>query len=276
MTRTAARPAPFELAYSTACFPAATREEAILDGTTGVGWCEVALGIDDLATAVHWREVLDRGDVECWSVHAPFGQAVDLSAPAVADRGAALAANLRAAAIASELGARLLVVHAGAEPIAEPERPGHLAAARDGLRRLERACADSGLIMALEFLPRTCPGNRVEELEYLLAGLPEDAVGVCLDVNHANLGQDLGENVRRLGRRIATLHISDNDGVDEQHWLPGQGRLDWAAIVASLRSTGYRGPFTYESSRDRAGGVITPLAIRENYERLIRPLLAKE
>ena len=128
----------------------------------------------------------------------------------------------------------------------------------------------------MEFLPRTCPGNCVDELFDFLDGISGDVAGVCLDVNHANLGQDILANIGRLGERIISLHISDNDAIDERHWLPGQGALDWPAIVVALRGCGYRGPFLYESARDRAGGVVTAQVIRENYERLVRPLLAKE
>ena len=50
----------------------------------------------------------------------------------------------------------------------------------------------------------------------------------------------------RIGARIVTLHIADNDGKDERHWLPGNGVNDWIAISRALQQTGYRGLFLFE------------------------------
>jgi len=51
---------------------------------------------------------------------------------------------------------------------------------------------------------------------------------------------------RTLKEKLFTLHISDYDGVDERHWLPGQGVIDWRAFVAALKDINYTGPFNYE------------------------------
>jgi sugar phosphate isomerase/epimerase len=34
--------------------------------------------------------------------------------------------------------------------------------------------------------------------------------------------------------------------VDEKHWLPGKGVLNWPALMQALREIDYKGPFTYE------------------------------
>ena len=51
-----------------------------------------------------------------------------------------------------------------------------------------------------------------------------------------------------LAPRLLTLHCSDNDGVDERHWLPGHagGAVDWAVFLGALSDHGYAGPFLYE------------------------------
>ena len=271
-----AQPEPLELAYSTACFPPEWREKALDSAEGGAKWCEISLAVDSVLPVPNWARLMGDNGINCWSVHAPFGRDVDLSAMDGDIRAAAMATTLRAVDIAEQLGAHVLVIHGGAEPVAARERPARLDFARAAICQVARACHDAGLLLAVEFLPRTCPGNCVDELLHFLDGIGSDMAGVCLDVNHANLGQDILANIGELGERILSLHISDNDALDEKHWLPGQGVLDWVAIVAALQRCGYRGPFLYESARDRAGGVITPQVIRNNYERLILPLLIKE
>ena len=44
-----------------------------------------------------------------------------------------------------------------------------------------------------------------------------------------------------------TLHVSDFDGVDERHWMPGKGIVDWNDVIAALVEVGYEGPFTLNS-----------------------------
>jgi hypothetical protein len=38
--------------------------------------------------------------------------------------------------------------------------------------------------------------------------------------------RDLAHTVRQLGDSLSTLHLSDYDGIDEKHELPGKGVLD--------------------------------------------------
>jgi len=44
-----------------------------------------------------------------------------------------------------------------------------------------------------------------------------------------------------------TLHLSDYDGIDEKHWMPGEGVIDWQAFMLALQEIDYTGPFNYEA-----------------------------
>ncbi|MBC7237554.1 MAG: sugar phosphate isomerase/epimerase [Chloroflexi bacterium] len=184
--------------------------------------------------------------VECWSVHAPFARGVDLSALDEEIRRSSLEALAEAFRFAGGLGCSLVVVHPSAEPIPVEERAARLERARASLAVVAEMARMEGVRAALEPLPRSCLGNTIAEMEALLEGMPEEHMGICLDVNHANVGQRLTDFIARLGPRILTLHISDNDGLDEKHWLPGEGVIDWQELVGALRRIGYRGPFLYE------------------------------
>jgi len=67
-------------------------------------------------------------------------------------------------------------------------------------------------------------------------------------VNHA-MGdyRALPDMVRTLGPRLMTTHLSDYDGVDEKHWMPGRGIINWAQLMTALADIDYQGPFNYES-----------------------------
>lgn len=264
----------YDLAASTACFPARWREQEMLAASAlGVSRCEIALKGEDLNGSSRWPKLLEHSGLSCWSVHTPFGTEVDLSALDGGRRQQALSTVLKSVDLAAALGAGMVVVHGGAEPIPAQSRSDRLCAARESLWSVGERCEMLGLRLALEYLPRTCPGNSVEELMYLLSGLSRDLAGVCLDLNHANLGQALTESILALSGRIITVHASDNDGIDERHWLPGQGVINWEEALRALAQAGYGGPFMYEASRDREGGEVSAEVLRRNYDERIRPLL---
>ncbi|MBT5711916.1 hypothetical protein HOI71_12795 [Candidatus Poribacteria bacterium] len=53
--------------------------------------------------------------------------------------------------------------------------------------------------------------------------------------------------VRSLADRLITLHVSDYNGIDERHWLPFRGVVDWAAFANALADVEFRGAFVYET-----------------------------
>jgi len=110
--------------------------------------------------------------------------------------------------------------------------------------------SQAGVEIAVEYLPtnkeRICnTSNDCNELLSLVDGEP----GICMDSNHANLGEPLAQAVTGLAERIVTLHISDNDGVEERHVAPGEGTIDWAEFVGLLDEIGYEGAYIYEASK---------------------------
>jgi len=186
--------------------------------------------------------------LERWSLHSAFGGWRDISSPDEETRRKALESLRSDFALAKELGCQVVVVHPSVEPILAEDRAGHIVQARASLAEVAEMARENGVRAGVEPLPRTCLGNTASEMALLLEGAPAEHVGVCLDVNHANVGQDLAAFIQQFGRRIISLHISDNDGVDEKHWLPGEGVIDWPAVINALRTVGYEGPWMCEVS----------------------------
>jgi len=182
--------------------------------------------------------------ITLWSVHIPYGDDWDPSHPDAEVRKAILENVVRLFHLARQWGADKLVLHPSYEPVPAEERDERLRHCRESIRLLSGEAVANGMRLAVECLPRTCLGNRSEEIEYLIGDEPN--VGVCVDVNH--LFHETPERfIRKLGLRIITTHISDNDGVDERHWLPGEGVIDWNGVLRALCDSGYTGAFLYET-----------------------------
>lgn len=70
----------------------------------------------------------------------------------------------------------------------------------------------------------------------------------CYDTGHQTiLGQDMRRGLRKLGKRVSTLHIHDNDGRDDQHIAPYMGVSDWEAFIDGLKSIDYHGALNFET-----------------------------
>lgn len=89
-----------------------------------------------------------------------------------------------------------------------------------------------------------------DDLIYVVDALNEKYgnVGVCWDTGHANLSmKSQYGDILKLGKRLKTLHIADNDGQYDDHTAPFMGYIDWKEIIRALSDIGYEGTFNYET-----------------------------
>ena len=215
----------------------------------GVACAEISMPGRDYAGfpyAEFARHARDCG-VAIRSFHLPFytDETVDPAAldPGVRRRTAELHAHY--VRVAASMGARIAVVHACLEPVGVLDRAERLARAKESMAALADIGAAEGVTVCVENLPRSCLGNTSAELADIVACDPR--LRVCFDVNHLLL-ESHADFLSRLGPLVATLHVSDYDFVNERHWLPGEGKIDWNALADGLDAIGYEDAFTYELS----------------------------
>ena len=190
-----------------------------------------------------WIEEVRSLHMNVWSLHLPFGPLFDVSEPDAAASEAIIARHARLMKLAHNWNIRTVILHPSWEPITDEERPSRIEACRNALAALAEAAHPLGITIAVECLPRTCLGNHAAEMKELIA--LDERIGICCDVNH--LFKEAPERfIGELGQRIVTVHMSDNDGVDECHWVPGKGVINWTAVIQELSASGYAGPFLFE------------------------------
>lgn len=193
------------------------------------------------------KEMLERTGKKFITCHIPFSRLDDISDPQEEVRICAVTRLRQQLDEAYFFGCRIIVVHPSMEVGSSEPREIRIMQLRKSLHELAPALTAHGMVLALEWLPRHCMGNSLDELKRMLDRTDEKLFGICLDVNHM-MGsyKELPRIVESIGKRLFNLHISDYDGVDEKHMLPGEGVIDWKAFVAALRKADYRGPFNYE------------------------------
>ena len=179
--------------------------------------------------------------VEMWSFHLPFGRGDLISRPCD-DIPLAIERHTERIKRWAAHGVRYFVIHPGCDDPDGTQRA-HIEIAKESLATLAEIAHREGAVICVEDLPRTCLGNCSDEMLELLSA--DDRLRVCFDTNHL-LKEDVVEFVRRVGDKIVTTHVSDFDFVNERHWLPGEGKIDWQALIAALKEVNYQGVWMYE------------------------------
>ena len=211
----------------------------------GIGRMEISMEKEDcdafdFAAA---RRLSEETGVALWSFHLPFMpfEEIDISSPALCARTVPYLCELIRKG--AQIGIGNFIVHPSGEPIAEADRPMRMATARESLASLAQTAAENGAVIAVENLPRTCLGRDSADMLRLLEA--DDRLRVCFDTNHL-LRESHADFINAVGDKIVTTHISDYDFIDEKHWLPGEGKVDWAALPGLLKNAGYDGVWLYE------------------------------
>ena len=213
----------------------------------GIRRMEISLPTEKYAD-LDWKSLpaLEKeSGVTVWSFHLPFYpfDLFDLSSPDPVLRAETLKRYREYLGRIGDAGIGIAVVHPSGEPNPPEERGDRISLCRESLAVLAEEALRCGVTVAVEDLPRTCIGNCSGEILTLLDAHP--ALRACFDTNHL-LTEDPVQFVSAVGNRIVTLHVSDYDRTDEKHWLPGEGTIDWPALVSALENAGYGGPFLYE------------------------------
>lgn len=206
---------------------------------------------------------IDRAGLKVWSIHLPHTYDIDISFMDPVKREFSLTKDEEAIRIASIFNPKRIVLHASNDPVLDEERAARMQHAKNGIGRLSIAAKAIGAVLCVEDLPRTNLGRNSDEILELIGEYPD--VMCCFDTNHLP-EEDYLHFMKAVGKRIATVHFSDYDIVDEKHWIEGQGVIDWPALYKGLKETGYEGVAIHEV---RSGDNVNPRAIKKAYDEVV-------
>lgn len=206
-------------------------------------------GPDAHVTAQQMRDAIDAGGLPCDSLHAPFSERYDPSAPDERARRMAVDALKREAELCRELGGDIVVVHGSARcdgGVTDDERCRRHAQFARSAAELAGHGAACGVRYAFENLPPYHPLHGVDELAAALDALAHPCAAMCFDTAHASMREPVVPALRRAGRRIIYTHMSDCDTLRDSHDLPGLGGIDFGGVCVALRDIGFAGTFMLE------------------------------
>ena len=153
----------------------------------------------------------------------------------------------RALTLARELGAPCITTEPGG-----PVEPGGSwsAALRlfvEQLKPVAEHAEKEGVLLLVEPEPGLLVESADQFLE-LMQHLDSPAVGLNFDIGHFYcVGDDPAQTVHRLAPYTRHFHLEDIAATRVHHHLiPGEGAIDFAATLESIRATGYDGWITIE------------------------------
>jgi len=189
--------------------------------------------------------------------HAPFGVVEDLNLPLENLRPAMLMRQKLALEIIADFGVDSITCHVGDTP-ADFEAYSldylHDCILRS-LDELLPVAERLGITIAIEniWFATSTP----EKLLAIIGHFDSANLGLCYDAGHANLmAKDSGvekahpvDAWKRFGPvpydprilekmlpAVTTCHLHDNNGVHDEHLLPGRGTIDWPRIIGLLQT----------------------------------------
>lgn len=116
--------------------------------------------------------------------------------------------------------------------------------------RLVEVAKSHDVVICLENMPMPALSlARPSEILEFVKNINSDYMQVCLDTGHcAVVKESVGEAVRLTGKYLKTLHIHDNNGQSDLHWLPYNGVIDWPDFKKAIKEIDYQGCMSIETN----------------------------
>ena len=195
--------------------------------------------------------LIEKLGMEAYSFHAPFSRDIDITSPDDAKRNHSRAEVFAAAEAAAILNVRYFVFHAGPEE-------SFVCPPRERLQRMEHAARTVSEIaehcrrLHIGFVLENMLGHlflgRIEDMLWIFGAADTVNVGACVDTGHAYLAGALHQVMHKLSGHLKVIHANDNNGIEDDHLPPGQGKIDWYDTLMKLNTIGFNGAFILELS----------------------------
>lgn len=176
-------------------------------------------------------------DLYLENAHVPYERCNDLWSPDPGVRKTIIGQHLNWLEDCARFEIPILVMHLTKGDITGPPNDFGLKA----MERILRRAQELGVLVAVENT------RKPEYFDRVLAEFDSPYLGVCYDSSHDWLYQsEQTEILYKWSKRLFTVHLSDNDGQEDRHWLPGEGIIEWDRVKTALQSNIRSGCLTLE------------------------------
>lgn len=90
-------------------------------------------------------------------------------------------------------------------------------------------------------------GDRLSDFEHWFREIDSPWLKLCYDYGHGNMEEYGVEILRRCAPRLGSLHVHDNDQMNDLHGVVTKGTIDWERELRFLERICFSGPFILEA-----------------------------
>jgi len=246
-----------EVAVHTWGMPVLTEPEEIIPQLKAEGVTAIEDGYHFFITypeAVVERNVqkLHQAGIRLWSVHAPFGDAYNLSHLDEMTRLRAVEYHkyvlerIALAGASSDQGNPMVIIHPGSHAKDE-EIPRMVPLLLDSLESLLPVAERLGVPLCLENMLPHHPGSAFVELRQIVEAMDSPWLRVCFDTGHAHVTGGVREGLAVLKDLVVTFHLADNDGTRDMHLQPPYGTIPWDEFLTVFQTMDFQNPIVVEA-----------------------------
>jgi len=182
------------------------------------------------------------------NIHAPFADCNALWSESKESVATVINQYMTALVFCRKHNVPILVVHVSKGSCPPPPTESGL----DALGELVTRPGELGVVLAIENT------RSPQHPAFVLTGIESRYVGLCYDSSHDFIsGHSPCRLLKKWGDRLVTTHLSDNNGTNDDHYLPGDGRIDWDMVQDAFPTSQYSGALMLEVVPQTIAG-ITP------------------
>ncbi len=234
--------------YLSCCVWALTAsEESVLSDMNALGfrWIDIR---PEFLTSSAAQAVAESHSLQVSSVAASYGlpEGASLDSPDDRSRKEALSHLHRIVNQCKELGGSTVYLVPGADG-----SQAALSRYAESLATAAEGAAALGITIGVEHFPGTALPTAAATLEFIEA-IDHPNLGLLFDIGHVQISdEDPAGVVRRAGKRLAYVHLDDNDGEGDLHWALLDGILTVETLCdmfLALKEIDYTGAISLELS----------------------------
>ena len=166
------------------------------------------------------------------SVHIPFGDDYDLANPLYKERLASVRNVLLFLEYIADFGIPIAILHP--HHYLKETREKALTSAAKSIEEIVGKKPDN-IKIAMENLP-DARGSWIAE--QLLNIFNQEKIGFCYDSSHENMSGPPFHLLEKYYSRLITCHLSDNNGIVDEHLVPGNGNINWNRLSSYIDKAG--------------------------------------
>lgn len=171
------------------------------------------------------------------NVHLPFYQANSLFDQDTASRQKAVDYHIACLEDCAKHKIPIMVMHA-CYPDRHP-KPSSLLI--KSVTQIAERAEKLGITIAVENAQCSCC------FDLVFSQINSPSLGFCYDSSHDWIFSDEKTTpLKNCHSYLATTHLSDNDGIEDRHWFPGNGIIDWNRIARAFPKQSYKGRIMLE------------------------------